>query len=330
MRGAYPRLVSVRRVVLRLVVAALMLGAVYLLLGQLVPGAWARLRKIDAGWIVAAVALELLCLAGYSALFHAVFSRDPVRLTRTRSAEVAVGELGGFALVPTGLGGPALRFWALRRAGVSLRLLIVRTISHAPIFNVPYVAAAIVLGAAAVLHLGSARAPVALAVAPTALVIVTIAATVGVLAAGRKGRPRGTARWRQIAREGVAIAPDGLRDARSLLQSPLALLGACAYWAGDCGVLWATSQGLGAGAPLQVIVLAYMLGQLGNILPLPGGVGGVEPATVGVLTASGVALGPAAAAVLSYRAISLGMQGVGGTIAFATLLGADRRAPSAS
>src|SRR2546423_777767 len=117
---------------------------------------------------VVAVALEVMSLTGYAALFHAVFSRDPVRLSRSRSAQVAVGELGGFALVPTGLGGPALRFWALRRSGMSLRTLIVRTIAHAPIFNVPYVAAAIVLGAAALLHLGSGRAPVALAVAPAA------------------------------------------------------------------------------------------------------------------------------------------------------------------
>lgn len=317
---------SVQRLVLRLAAATLMLGAVYLLLGQLVPGAWTRLRRIDPGWIAVAVALEVMSLTGYAALFHAVFSRDPVRLSRSRSAQVAVGELGGFALVPTGLGGPALRFWALRRSGMSLRTLIVRTIAHAPIFNVPYVAAAIVLGAAALLHLGSGRAPVALAVAPAALVIIAVSITLAVLAAGRRGRPRGAARWRQLVRAGIAIAPDGLRDARSLLRSSVALLGACAYWAGDCGVLWATTQGLGAGAPLQVVVLAYMLGQLGNVLPLPGGVGGVEPATVGVLTASGVGLAPAAAAVLCYRAVSLGMQGVGGTIAFATLLGADRRA----
>jgi uncharacterized membrane protein YbhN (UPF0104 family) len=241
-----------------------------------------------------------------------------------------VGLLGGFAIVPTGIGGPAIRFWALRRAGMPLRTIVVRTIAHAPIFNVPYVVAALALGAAALVHVGSGRAPVALAVAPAALVIVAVSATLAVLAAGRNGRPRGEARWRRLVREGIAIAPDGLRDARSLLGSSLALLGACAYWAGDCGVLWATTQGLGAGAPLQVVVLAYMLGQLGNVLPLPGGVGGVEPATVGVLTASGVALAPAAAAVLCYRAVSLGMQGAGGTIAFATLLGADRRAASAS
>ena len=132
--------------------------------------------------------------------------------------------------------------------------------------------------------------------------------------------------WRRLAVQAVQAIPDGLRQLPRRLRQPALPLSASGYWAGDCGVLWAAFQGLGAAPSLQVIVLAYMLGQLGNILPLPGGVGGVEPATVGVLTASGVALAPAAAAVLCYRAISLGMQGTGGALAFAALLGAERRA----
>jgi uncharacterized membrane protein YbhN (UPF0104 family) len=73
-----------------------------------------------------------------------------------------------------------------------------------------------------------------------------------------------------------------------------------------------------------VAVLAYMLGQLGNALPLPGGVGGVEPITLGVLTASGVNLQLGAAAVILYRLISLGLQTLAGSIALATLIPALR------
>jgi putative heme transporter len=314
-----------RSILVRLAIAALLVGAVFLLLVQLVPGADKRLSQESPGWIVVAAAFELCCLAGYSALFHAVFARRPHRLRPAFSAQVGVGELGGFAIVPTGIGGPALRFWALRREGMPLRTIVVRTIAHAPVFNAPYVAAAVLLGAVAVLHVGSARAPVALALAPAGLVLAAVALVLALLAARRAGRPRGEARWRRLVRAGLAIAPDGLRDARVVAGVPLAILGSIGYWVGDCGVLWATFQGLGAGPPLAVIVLAYMLGQLGNILPLPGGVGGVEPATVGVLTASGVGLDTAAAAVLCYRAVSLGLQGAGGAIALATLITPARR-----
>src|SRR4029077_3960989 len=73
-------------------------------------------------------------------------------------------------------------------------------------------------------------------------------------------------------------------------------------------------------APLAVIVLAYMLGQLGNALPLPGGGGADEPAMLGVLTSSGVNLGLGAAAIVLYRFVSLGLQSVLGTVAVATLI----------
>jgi uncharacterized membrane protein YbhN (UPF0104 family) len=48
--------------------------------------------------------------------------------------------------------------------------------------------------------------------------------------------------------------------------------------------------------------MAYFVGQLGNTLPLPGGVGGVEGALFGVLVAFGEPAGPALAGVLAYRA----------------------------
>jgi uncharacterized membrane protein YbhN (UPF0104 family) len=76
-------------------------------------------------------------------------------------------------------------------------------------------------------------------------------------------------------------------------------------------------------------VLGYMLGQLGNALPLPGGVGGVEPVMLGVLTASGVGAGVGAAAIVCYRAISLGIQAALGAVAVATLasrVGSERDA----
>jgi uncharacterized membrane protein YbhN (UPF0104 family) len=63
-----------------------------------------------------------------------------------------------------------------------------------------------------------------------------------------------------------------------------------------------------------------MLGQLGNTLPLPGGVGGVEPIMLGILTASGVNAGLGGAAIILYRLISLGLQTVLGGVATASLI----------
>jgi uncharacterized membrane protein YbhN (UPF0104 family) len=107
--------------------------------------------------------------------------------------------------------------------------------------------------------------------------------------------------------------PEGLRDVPRRARHPAALGGATLYWACDAAVLWAAFEAIGTPPSLGVLALGYMLGQLGTALPLPGGVGGVEPLMLGVLTASGVDAGMGAAAIVVYRAISLGLQsGVGG------------------
>ena len=48
--------------------------------------------------------------------------------------------------------------------------------------------------------------------------------------------------------------------------------GAVGYWAWDNAVLWATFHAVGVSFPLTVVLMGYLIGQLGGLLPLPGGV----------------------------------------------------------
>jgi uncharacterized membrane protein YbhN (UPF0104 family) len=211
------------------------------------------------------------------------------------------------------------------RGGMPFRDVAVRSVIHAPFFNFPYVLAALVLGTTVVLGVGPGHAPLAVALAPLGLVAgaVALGAAATLYVRTRRSEPR--ARWRRMLREAVRVIPEGLSETPSRLRKPGALLGAVGYWAGDCGVLVAAFHAAGGSAPISVIVLGYMLGQLGNALPLPGGVGAVEPLTVGVLTASGVDSGLAGAAIILYRLVSLGIQGTLGAAAVATLIPALRR-----
>jgi len=311
--------VSARSLALRALIAVALFAAVVVLLGQLVPGAGKRLSSAEPGWLVLAVGLELCACAGYAALFHAVFARDPHAISGRRSTQIALAELGGFAVVPAGVGGPAARIWGLRRAGMSWRTLGIRTVSHAPVFNAPYIAAALVLGLGVVLGAGPGDAPLAVALAPAGVVVAAVLVFLAVSAAARTrllDRPSG---WRHTLREVLRVVPAGIRDSPTVARDPRAVLGAVAYWAGDCAVLWAGFHAVGSVPPIGVIVLGYMLGQLGNAIPLPGGVGGVEPVMLGVLTASGVGAAVGAAAIVCYRAIALGVQAALGAIAVATL-----------
>jgi uncharacterized protein (TIRG00374 family) len=65
--------------------------------------------------------------------------------------------------------------------------------------------------------------------------------------------------------------------------------------------------------------MAYFTGMLGNLLPLPGGIGGVEGGMIGALIAFGVPGGLAVVAVLSYRAFAFWLPTIPGAVAYLQL-----------
>ena len=72
----------------------------------------------------------------------------------------------------------------------------------------------------------------------------------------------------------------------------------------------------GTPPPLSVIWMCYFVGTLANLLPLPGGLGGVEGGMIGAFAAFGVSFDLAVLAVLSYRAISFWLPTIPGGIAY--------------
>jgi uncharacterized membrane protein YbhN (UPF0104 family) len=314
-----------RSVALRIVLLVVVVGGVGLLISELLPGSSGRVEHASAGWLAAEAALELTACLSYAWLFHAVFSHGASTRAFWRSAQIGVGELGAFAIVPTGIGGPALRVWALTRDGVSLRQVVVDSVAHAAIFNAPYVLAAVVLGMSTILGVGGGHAPLAVALAPLGLILVAAALGAGASLSVRAQRSEPAAGWRRMTVQAMRTVPDGLAQIPDRLHAPGSSLGAIGYWAGDFGVLVAAVHAAGGSAPIAVLAAAYMLGQLGNALPLPGGVGGVEPLMLGVLIASGVDGGTGAAAVVLYRLMSLGIQSVVGAAAVAALVRSLRR-----
>src|SRR4051794_33408428 len=270
-----------------------LLGAVLLAVDLLVPGAGKRLADADPAWLAVGIAFEGLALAGDAVFFHAGFSRRPYRLTRRRSTEIALGELAGFALLPGGVGGPALRFWSLRGGGMPWVVIGARCVVHAVLFNIPYLGAALVFGLGVVAGVLPGSAPTLVALAPLALIVGSVALVLLVVATRRMRWLRGERRWQRLTREVLAVVPAGLRALPWHLRHPLALAGSFAWWTFDCAVLWATFQACGGDPAFAVVVLGYMLGQLGNGLPPPRGVGGGGPPLLrGFLPAGGGARPP--------------------------------------
>ena len=65
--------------------------------------------------------------------------------------------------------------------------------------------------------------------------------------------------------------------------------------------------------------MGYLIGQLGGLLPIPGGIGGIDGGLIGALIVFGLPAAPTAAAVLAYRVILFWVPLLLGAAAFAGL-----------
>ena len=129
-------------------------------------------------------------------------------------------------------------------------------------------------------------------------------------------RPR-LARWLRRFALAPASMRGGIRFALHKAVHPdWAMLGAITWWAFNIGILWASFRAFGESPPIAVLVQAFFVGMLANLLPIPGGIGGVDGGMIGALAAFGIPAGTAVLAVLSYRLFAFWLPTVPGVIAY--------------
>src|SRR3954454_13956104 len=293
-----PRDFDPRRLVKRAAVAVALL-AVLLLIAWLAPGLGqvrTLVTRADPAWLVVAVALEVASSLSYVVMFRPVFCR---RMSWRSSAEIGLSELAVGSIVPaSGAGGIALGAWILSRLGMPAAVIARRSVAFLLIkSSVNFVAVAVV-GVVMFLGAGPHRSP-ALTALPAGIAAAAVAGVPWL--ARRLARTPGTGRLH----EGGGAVADGTNEAGRLVLTGDALLlgGAVGYWLFDNLVLVAAFAAFGASPSLTLVLMAYLIGQLGGALPLPGGLGGIDGGLIGTLVVYGVAATPAAAAVLLYRVI---------------------------
>lgn len=277
--------------------------------------------RMTPGWVAAAVVLEFLSCSGYVLIFLRVFNRLPMVF----GARVALTEMAfGAAVSLGGAGSLAVGVWLLRERGVPMGEVAERS---AVLFLLTSAINLITLvGIGLLMGLG-------ILPGPTNPLLTLVPAGLGVfVAVVVLNLPRLTERGAQ-ARESGRLArllrgtSDTIRDTRmTLLRPDWRLVGAFAYLWCDIAVLWACLRATGHAPPIGVIVLAYQIGYLANVVPIPGNVGVLEGSFVGMFVLYGVKATPAAAASVVYHAIALWIPLLWGTIAFIRLQ-AERHEP---
>jgi uncharacterized membrane protein YbhN (UPF0104 family) len=320
-----------RRLALRIALAAGVVAAAALAVTSLPGLGDVRDRLADAapGWLVLAMVLEIASCLACVVVFRGVFCR---RLPWRLSYEVALAAQGTNVLLPSGgAGGLAVAAWALRRTGMPAERIGRRTVAFYLLTSVVNFATAAVAGALLALGIladGGSLAFTAGPAAGAALAIAFVLALPRILSSktgsrSRTGRAGRALTWLRGALTG------GVHDAILLVRSgnPQIIGGAIGYMAFDVAALAATFAAIGAVPPVGVLLLAYVVGQLGNLIPLPGGVGGADGGLIAALVLYGTPLSGAAAAVLAYRAFQLGLPALLGGLAVLRLPGVVERAP---
>jgi uncharacterized protein (TIRG00374 family) len=327
-----------RRLLLVSVLMVVALIGLYFLIPKLagLKQTWGQLRRGDPRWLAAGGALELLSIFGYAILFRTVFGRGVPRIDWRVSLEIPLAGIAAIRLVAAaGAGGVAVTAWALGRAGMSAAVIACRMVASLTVQYSVYFGALIIGGLGLWTGVFGGGGSFAITILPAALAAVLVVAILSLALMPHDVEQR---LGRFAARPGtlgavasrLAKAPDalgsGVRTAIDLARQRRAgLLGAVAYWGFDIAVLGVCFRAFGTTVAPAVLVVGYFLGTLGSLLPLPGGIGGVEGGMIGAFVAFGLPAGSSVIAVLAYRAISFWLPTLPGIAGYLALRSTVRK-----
>jgi uncharacterized protein (TIRG00374 family) len=318
-----------RHIVVRLAQIAALIAVVAIAISAL-PGldeVRDRMKDADPLWLGLLAAAEIASCAGYLLAFRSTFCPQ---MPWGLSYDISMAELAANSLLPTGgAGGLALGVWALRQAGMATAHIARRTVAFFLITSAPNFVGVVVVGFAMFAGVlpghGSAVLTLGPAVIAAGVVLVTwlspqMLRAIGQPLADQERRGR-IARLRHGLPHALRATADGVDLAKALIRSGRfgVVVGSFAYLAFDIAALAFGFAAVGHVPAFGALVLGYLIGQLGNLVPLPGGVGGTEGGLIGVFALYQVDVSSAAAAVLIYRLFQLAIPALLGAPAFVLL-----------
>lgn len=289
---------------------------------------WQQVERGKPIWLIIALLFTVGSFYGYVLLFKGVYLRAGLHLTVNESYQITMAGLAATRLFAAGgAGGIALTAWALRRAGMSKREVADNSVTFLVLMYAVYMIAMIVFGLGLYFGLFPGPAPWGVTVVPAIFAAITIAFALLIaltptdLQKRLEGYGNSGGRFastiQRLANLPAALS-SGIRGAISHLRDrDPALLGAFLFWALNIGCLWASFRAFGASPPIAILVMGFFVGMVANLLPLPGGVGGVDGGMIGALLAfDDIDRGTVVVAVLTYRAFAFYLPTMPGALAY--------------
>jgi uncharacterized membrane protein YbhN (UPF0104 family) len=260
------------------------------------------------------VVLEIVSCLGYVLAFMQVFDRAPIRL----AARVALSELAfGTAVSLGGAGSIAVGTLLLTERGAPAGRVVERS---AVLFLLTSAINVIVLGVVGLfawVGILPGNTDPLLTLLPGGVSLIVF---VGFFAMPRLCDRFVTERHSGKIAGALRTTATTVDDTkRVLFTTDWRLIGAFAYLLADIFVLVLCFWALGKYPPIAVIVLAYQIGYLSNLIPIPGGIGILDGSFVAMFVLFHVGIGEATSATIVYHAISLWVPALWGTVAFLLL-----------
>lgn len=284
-----------------------------------------QLSQASPGWLAGAVGFEVLSALSYVVIFRSVFCRH---MSWRLSYQIGMSEQAANSVLSvSGAGGLALGAWALHRGGMSTEYIGRRTVAFFFLTSLANIGGVILF---AVLYLVGVlqndRNPVltygfgGAAIVATAVVL-ALPAVLARDPAALQQSSEGSGRLARALRFVRYSLGQGIRDAVLLLRQRSfgVLFGSVGTMVFDIAVLGLAFRALGYSPALGVLVMGYLIGQLGGNIPIPGGIGGLDGGLIGVFALYHQPLSTTAGAVLIYHAIALWVPAVLGSVAFVQL-----------
>jgi uncharacterized membrane protein YbhN (UPF0104 family) len=257
-------------------------------------------------WLLAAVALELGSCLSYVVVFRRFFPEPPKPVSR----QVAWIAMGAGAVLPGGnFSSAATTGWLLRRHGIGARRLIERCGALLCFLTLFGFFCNGIAGALLLVGIGHGPHDLEHAGIPILVSLFVIGCAVAAMTIGR--------RFGERARATARSATASLEGAWKCVSNPhWRMLGAAGFLWLDMAALWTTCRATGHPLGVLALAVAYFIGYLATMIPMPAGLGVLDSGLAGALVLYGFSPAASVGAVLVYHAISVWIPGLGGLTAW--------------
>jgi uncharacterized membrane protein YbhN (UPF0104 family) len=261
---------------------------------------------MNPDWVLAAVAFELGSCLSYVVVFRRFFPE----LRRAAGRQVAWIAMGAGAVLPGGnFSSAATTGWLLRHHGIGARALVERCAALLCFLTLFGFFVNGVAGALLLVGVGHGPHDLEHSGIPILVSLFVIGTAVAAMTLGRRYRPR-------AATTGGSVVASLEGAWASVARPHWRTLGAAGFLLLDMAALWAACRATGHPLGGLALGVAYFIGYLATMIPMPAGLGVLDSGLAGALVLYGFSPVASVGAVLVYHAIAIWVPALGGLIAW--------------